>query len=123
MGDRATICIEEPSGHVFLYTHWEGHDLPLVLRDALARKQRWDDPAYLARIIFCAMVKDEVAGETGFGISPLPCGGQYPLLVVETEHQTVVVAEERLPIVARKGIRFEDYIELSDEEVRAFRDG
>ena len=58
MGDRGQILIKD-SG-VYLYTHWCGYELQGVLKTALERgEERWDDPEYLTRIIFCQMLINE----------------------------------------------------------------
>lgn len=94
MGDRGNIVIQEaPGKRVYLYTHWSGSDIAKTAKRALARKQRWNDPAYLARIVFCEMIgHDDVGalqGETGFGISTGLCDNEHPILVVDVEHQSV----------------------------------
>ena len=97
MGDRANVHVFEGKGDngVYLYTHWNGTELPVTLQTALRRKQRWTDVAYLARIIFGEMVKGEEAGVTGFGIGTSMCDGQARILHVDTESQTVTVNEGR----------------------------
>jgi hypothetical protein len=70
MGDRAQVFIHN-GGHaapVALYTHSAGGTLASTVARALARKQRWNDPEYLARIIFCEMVRGDEAGDVDFGI-------------------------------------------------------
>ena len=76
MGDRRSIVLEYADGRaIAFYSHWTGSDLERVLANALQRaKSRWDDPAYLARVIFCEMVKDAVNGTSGFGIEPASWG-------------------------------------------------
>lgn len=71
MGDRANICVVDTydDSKVYLYTHWDGTVLPVVLQKALAKQKRWEDPPYLTRIIFCTMVKGDEDGVIGFGIS------------------------------------------------------
>ena|SRR3990167_9466971 len=72
MGDRAQVVVGmgTPESRVFLYSHWGGEDLKAVLATALDRgRNRWDDPHYLARIVFSEIVRDDISGETGFGIS------------------------------------------------------
>jgi len=71
MGDRAQIIsAEDEDSEIYLYTHWGGEHVPQTLAAALDRgRSKWNDPAYLNRIIFCEMIKDDVDGETGFGIS------------------------------------------------------
>lgn len=70
MGDRANVVIKSSGQQVCLYTHWTGSELPEIVKEALKRgKNRWDDFQYLTRIIFCEMIKDDVMGETGYGIS------------------------------------------------------
>lgn len=77
MGDRANIFFvdtnESEGGTlrgIYLYTHWSGSVLPLILQSALRRgKGRWGDSQYLARIIFSEMIQEDVLTETGYGIS------------------------------------------------------
>lgn len=94
MGDRANIVILdeiEPTGKtaVFLYSHWGGEEMPGILADALAYgEERWNDPSYLARIIFQKMVKGD-RGLIGFGISTRLTDNEHPLLVLDTTKQLV----------------------------------
>jgi hypothetical protein len=113
MGDRANILFKEvDGGEIYFYTHWGGYDLPDTLAEALDRgKDRWNDEAYLARIIFCQMTEDSVSGTTGFGISTWPAGdAQYPPIVVDVSSQTVT---------DRAGIQrsFADYIKAERAKV------
>lgn len=100
MGDRANIVVRtngskfnEPGACVVFYTHWSGYSVPEKLAEALARgKGRWSDPPYLARIIFCQMIgASGVNNLTGFGISTDICDNEYPLLLVESEQQKVLM--------------------------------
>jgi len=92
MGDRANVCVtsDEWESKVFLYSHWAGTELPEVTRQALARRQRWGDPAYLARIIFCAMVRGDEEAETGYGISSVVGDGDDRILTVDCDTQEVI---------------------------------
>lgn len=135
MGDRSNIVIASQSTHgkrfkqilrpdtgcqpVVLYSHWGGTEMPTDLRDALALRQRWNDPAYLARIIFREMGAGK-PGETGFGI----CAGEladneYLIAVVDTEEQTVGFyrQSEDFPVVR---FTIEQYIALTDEAIGKF---
>lgn len=89
MGDRVTLAVQADGERVYLYSHWTGYDMPETLRVALARKQRWDDPAYLTRIIFNTMTLGDEKGETGFGISTRVQDYDHPLLVVDCDKQEV----------------------------------
>lgn len=61
-----------------------------IVANALERgKGRWGDDSYLARIIFCELVKDDVGGTAGTGIDVEPGDNEYPFLVVDLESQTV----------------------------------
>ena len=71
MGDRGQVHIKDEE--VWLYTHGGATDLIETVRTALEKKWRWDDPEYLARIIFDEMVGDNQGNETGYGIG----GGQH----------------------------------------------
>jgi len=117
MGDRGNIVIRDQGGEVFFYTHWGGRNRKETLREALAKQLRWDDGAYLARIIFCAMVKGQEDEETGFGISTYMCDNSYPLLVVDVDEQNVY---ERDPDDDTKRLSpvlsFEEFIKEFDDE-------
>ena len=89
MGDRGNIVVKDGKSVIWLYTHWDGFTIEDVLRAALKRRVRWDDPSYLTRIIFCEMVKDDPAGTTGYGISTGPQDNNNPVLVVNIKRERV----------------------------------
>ena len=96
IGNRGNIKV----GGVYLYTHWGGSYIKEILRSALIRgKNRWTDEGYLTRIIFCEMIKDDVLGETGFGISTYELDNEHTILEVDCERQEV------------NGVSFQDFIE------------
>jgi len=97
MGDRANVVVYDPTEDnapgeaVFLYTHWDGCELPGILASALHSKYgkaRANDGAYLARIIFQAMCPNP--GEMSYGISTRLTDNEYPLLVVDVPRQVVI---------------------------------
>lgn len=91
MGDRANVLVKQNDGDpgVYLYTHWNGTELPGTLKRALDRRERWDDCSYLTRIVFDAMT-DGRQGETiGYGISAFLCDGGDRVLIVDVEKQTI----------------------------------
>jgi len=93
MGDRGNIIIQGGSMFphpVYLYTHWGGSELAATIARALDDgRPRWDDPAYLARIIFHTLL-DGDTGETGFGLSTAIGDGEDQCWIVDVEAQTVV---------------------------------
>ena len=86
------------------------------------RKQRWDDPHYLARIIFCEMVRDDIGGDLNFGISSRLVDNNRPIIVIDTQTGTigfVCPGMELAPIVQSKHIYvFEHFAKLADEEIK-----
>jgi hypothetical protein len=121
MGDRCNFVIaDRVGGRVYLYSHWGGYDAPETLREALARRQRWDHPAYLARIIFCTMIAngDDLKGETGYGISTRIQDNEYPLLIVDTKAQQIRLEAEpdgsHAPSEEAKVFTFDEYAGLSE---------
>ena len=89
---------------IYLYGHWMGMKHVKILKDALKRgRGRWEDPSYLTRIIFSEMIKDDVMGERGFGISPDLIDNEYPLLTVNVALQTVTLEGYKI-------LSFEDFI-------------
>jgi hypothetical protein len=96
MGDRSNIVVKEGKEEVFLYGHWMGLEYIPILAIALNRgKGRWRDPSYLARIIFCDMVREDLDGETGYGIWTSRPDNEHPYLVVDTGKQTVSLETEK----------------------------
>ena len=109
MGARSNVCVrsKDYSHEIYLYSHWDGSDLALILREALARgKDRWTDPPYLTRIIFSEMIRNEVNELTGYGISNYLTDNEYNILYVDTDSQTVSVGDEVFT--------FEEFIDLDD---------
>lgn len=107
MGDRGNVQLHygKDSQPIYLYTHWHGTDLPIIVADTLNSEQgrsRWDDPSYLARIIFTNMVKSEKHddGETGFGIAPYRMDYNHPDIIIDLYNMTV------------DGMSYQKYIEL-----------
>jgi hypothetical protein len=119
MGDRGNVKVVQYDGNgVYLYTHWGGSVLPFIVRDALAKRWRWDDPAYLARIIFCEMVKGQENEETGYGISNQPCDWNHPVIQVNPHDKTIQLVsvpwkEGDKEKVSTK-LSFEQWVSLED---------
>ena len=90
MGDRVNIAVQDGGNRIYLYSQWGGHSAPETVRKALAWSQRWDDPSYLTRIIFCTMIGDN-KGETGFGIGTRLDDNEHPILVVDCDSKTVTI--------------------------------
>jgi hypothetical protein len=128
MGDRGNICVRQRSypgelpAHVWLYAHSGGRDLPVTLRTALRRKQRWDDETYLARIIFCMML-GSASDLSGFGISTRMTDNQCPILLVDCRKKTVSVCEPDALLSPSRTVTFDEYVAMSHTELQVFRDG
>lgn len=91
MGARAQVKIKDTG--VYLYTHWGSGSIAENVQDALSRRERWNDPEYLARIIFDQMTVGQAGGSTGFGIGASQHGDIEVLITVDTENQLVTVTE------------------------------
>lgn len=94
----------DKTSSIFYYTHWYGYSMPERLQNALERKERWDDDSYLARIIFCELVKGNETGSTGFGISPYEMENEYGLITILLEEQCI--------LINGKKFTFDEYIAL-----------
>lgn len=96
MGDRANVYVhEDTEPGVYLYTHWDGSDLPAIVARALGcGRRRWNDTPYLTRIIFSEMLKgdsDGLNGSTGYGISAEVQDGDDRIVDVDVTSQKVTV--------------------------------
>jgi len=127
MGDRANICIREGEEKVYLYSHWGGEELYKIAHQALQKKWRWNDPAYLARIIFDVMIGDDQGKETSYGIWPKPCDNDgYPIIVIDTGKQRVYFEnpDDHNTYGDREGFNYElswtfdQFVVLDDEIIR-----
>lgn len=121
MGDRANVAIYDWSDDaVVLYTHWGGTELPLKVQKALAREQRWDDGAYLARIVFDAMTEGEYGSETGHGIlANALSDNSWPVLVLDTKTQRIAARDEagwKGQVGPSEGLSFAEFIKLDDPQ-------
>lgn len=80
-----------------------GGSLPTVVRDALALWQRWNDGSYLARIVFCQMIRHNevnagwasawgIDGHLGYGISSrleAAADADRPVIALNADRQDV----------------------------------
>jgi hypothetical protein len=100
VGDRANIVIHDGNNpELWIYSHWQGANLPVLLANALntpQAKSRIGDPAYLTRIIFCQIIKqvDDLDGETGWGISTSMQDNEHPLIHLDTQTGEVWYGED-----------------------------
>ena len=103
MGDRATVEIwnnaaapKSEERPVVLYTHWGGSTLMQDVMSAIERRERWNDPAYLSRIIFCHMICGDLnplSSSTGYGILTDNVGDAIVEIVVDCDRQEIIVKE------------------------------
>lgn len=120
MGDRGNVfCREqyEKEGGVYLYSHWGGSELPRIVQDVLKRRQRWDDGPYLTRMIFSAMIKEDIDDEVGYGISVTLGDNGHPIVVVDTNTQTVGFAHEGKEPKTYVQWSFKEYIQLDEQDL------
>lgn len=90
MGDRGNIKVIGAGPHaIYFYTHNGGSYLDEVLKPVIAQRKRWSDGAYLARMIFCQMVKNDISGEYGYGIATSPPDNEHSILCVDTNAQII----------------------------------
>lgn len=128
MGDRGNIAVQDGGKRVYLYGHWSGSDMPETLRTALVRGEgRWNDPPYLARIIFCELVKGSEMDETGFGISTTIGDNEHPIIVVDCDKQMVTLEAEpdgsHGPRGTVKEMSFKDYAALEHADFGTLDEG
>ena len=127
MGDRSNIVIKQHDGsRVWLYGHWMGADSINVVRDTLAKRERWSDAPYLARMLFARMTAGDEEGSTGYGISTYMCDNEYPVIVLDPQTQTVVLEDSKVwgeplePITPP--VSFETFIMCGQETSPTFAD-
>lgn len=112
MGDRGNVKLQYESGaDIYLYTHWTGSHLDGIVARALDRgRNRWGDDAYLARIIFAELIRDDVLAETGYGISPTIGDGDDQIVSVN-------FATDEVTGLNGETISFADFIKRHQKEI------
>lgn len=112
MGDRGNIVIvDDESKRVFFYTHWHGSEILETAHATLARKERWTDAPYLARMVFCELVSSDPKGETGYGISSGVIDNEHPVLVIDSGQQRVWLEDDKGNTMdGTKSFTFEEFI-------------
>ena|SRR3990167_9978785 len=122
MGDRGNIIVSDGASTVYLYSHWTGSELPEILQRSLAKNWRWRDGSYLARIIFCEMVKGNELTETGFGISSKHGDHNHPCLEVAIDEQEVRLLDSCPAHICTARWSFKEFaehgVELVEKEVK-----
>lgn len=97
MGDRANIVVRSSTKQiddVWFYAHWRGEEVHDVVKNVLARRERQDDAPYLARMIFCELVKGNEADSTGFGISTSLNDNEHDIVIVDIPAKLVYTLHE-----------------------------
>ena len=110
MGDRGNVKLifGKEESPIYFYTHWQGTNLPEIVRHALIRgRSRWNDPSYLARIIFSEMIRNEVDELTGYGIAPFQTDSNHDDVEVCLDAMTVALRHEPAQ-------SFSDYVKRQD---------
>jgi hypothetical protein len=115
----APISEERP---VVLYTHWGASTLMQDVMSAIERRERWNDPAYLSRIIFCQMICGDLnplTSPNGYGILTDNVGDAVVEIVIDCDRQEIIVKE-----INRDNERytFEEFAELG-KDWKENRDG
>lgn len=96
MGDRGQVLVLQRGSKdagVYLYTHWGASDLVQDVEKAIAKKWRWNDPDYLARIIFDVMTAECHGEETGYGIGIEMAGDIWRLVKVDCDAEAIEVID------------------------------
>lgn len=115
MGDRGNIKVymgadETP---IYLYTHDRGSEIYGVVKRALAKRERWNDAVYLARILFCELIKGREAENTGFGISSMLTDNNHTIIALDCDTQEVLFEERDGEPKGR--MSFEDMVTKRDK--------
>lgn len=135
MGDRANVRLDyywqqegkKTEASIFIYTHWEGHRLPLLVHEGLALKARWEDAAYLTRIIADSIIPaPDLAYNrtttTGYGISTWICDNEHAIIVLNTHKKTIGLELEKGELLFGH-VPYLDFVETPRPLFLAYYDG
>lgn len=104
MGDRSNIVVEdhynlEPGSdqakarRVYLYSHWDGERIVKHAITALTGDRVGDTP-YFTRAVVQSMIRDDLDGTTGVGISTQLTDNEHPILVISSGTATFAWFED-----------------------------
>lgn len=116
MGDRGQVKLIFGVRSIYFYSQSGGGSLLADVQRAIAKRLRWDDSEYLARIIFDTITEGEHDTETGFGIGLTPhIDIENPFVCVDLQNQEVW--EENAPYVRggltiEEPLTFEEFVDL-----------
>ena len=91
MGDRRQIHFNfGEEGKIVFYSHWGGYFMTENFARALQKaKPRWGDDPYFVRIILSQFLKEDIDGETGYGIAPYDMDTEYEDFHIDLKNKTV----------------------------------
>jgi hypothetical protein len=93
MGDHATFVIEQDNDSaIYIYGHWAGDGMLNEFAHAIAHalpRIRMEDEVYTARMVFNYLTRDDVMGETGWGLSTYFCDSEHSVPVLNVKQGTV----------------------------------
>lgn len=125
MGDRATVGLipyqpqtvdRDNPVVLYLYSHWHGSDVPQrVAQGIWDGRPRWGESSYMVRILFGAVLGDDLHTIDGFGVGLVPFGvpadAGRPLLLVDLRSNRVgFVPWDQSPGMARLPYDFDAFI-------------
>tara|TARA_B110000503_G_scaffold102475_1_gene153078 strand:+ start:212 stop:535 length:324 start_codon:yes stop_codon:yes gene_type:complete len=96
MGSRTNFELQDDKGSVWLYSHWGGDDKSADFAKALKHAEpRWGDTPYAIRMVVSHLIKDQIDGDTGYGITSYESGEEsYDPLSANFETKTVNYEQE-----------------------------
>ena len=91
MGSRTNFELKDEKGSVWIYSHWGGDDKSTDFAKALEHATpRWGDTPYAMRMVFSYLIKDNLMGDTGYGLSSWESGEEsYDPLSADFVNNTV----------------------------------
>lgn len=99
MGDRATFVIEQANDSaIYIYGHWAGEGMLNEFAHAIAHARPrilMQDEVYTARMIFNYLTRDNVMGETGWGLSTYFCDSEHSVPILNVQEGTVRLLPHR----------------------------
>ena len=109
--ESGQVEIVGPYGRLYLYTSHNKEDLVKQVHETLSLHKRWDDPDYLARMIFCRMVPLESwKEEKGYGIGT-QLYADIELLITLNTKDKVITIQVTSDLRKSYSLSFSDFVE------------
>ena len=114
MGAQGNTCIMnlDNKKYKYIYTHYLGDELPILLKRALSQTRGyWDDWSYLIAAIGYEILRRAEYTSSGFGLAEYPFNTSQEIIFIDVNNWIITIGSHSLS--------FGEYIEQDDNFLKS----